>query len=96
MKGSAIFLMIMLATLMGLALCQSTETFVIGWRTSLQQLIRLLPILAIAMLIAGFTEILLPHLLNKRQRLSSAKILLNSQQMSASFRQMPKIQQDLQ
>ena len=61
MKGSAIFLMITLATLMGLALCQSTETFVLGWRTSLQQLVRFLPILAIAMLITGFTEILLPH-----------------------------------
>ena len=61
MKLTVIALGLTLIALMGLALCQSTETFVLGWRTSIQQLVRFIPILAIAMLIAGFTEILLPH-----------------------------------
>jgi uncharacterized membrane protein YraQ (UPF0718 family) len=51
------------ATLLGLmiaALWQGTDTFVTGWRSSLDQLLRFLPILVIAMLVAGFTETLLP------------------------------------
>ena len=66
MKTTAIALFLTLAALMSLALWQGTETFVLGWRTSLQQLLRFLPILVIAMLIAGFTETLLPQNLVER------------------------------
>jgi uncharacterized membrane protein YraQ (UPF0718 family) len=45
---------------MAAALWQGTDTFVTGWRSSLDQLVRFLPILVIAMLVAGFTETLLP------------------------------------
>ena len=61
MKFTAISLFLTLAALMSLALLQGTETFTLGLRTSLHQLLRFLPILVIAMLIAGFTETLLPH-----------------------------------
>ena len=66
MKTTAIALFLTLAALMSLALWQGTETFILGWRTSLQQLLRFLPILVIAMLIAGFTETLLPQNLVER------------------------------
>jgi uncharacterized membrane protein YraQ (UPF0718 family) len=59
-KDTAIALILTLAVLMTLALWRGTGTFVLGWRTSLQQLVHFLPILVVAMLIAGFTEILLP------------------------------------
>lgn len=42
------------------ALNQGLPTFMLGWHSSLQQFLRLIPILGIAMLIAGFTETLLP------------------------------------
>ncbi len=60
MKVTAIILFFTLAVLMSLALWQSQETFNLGWRNSVQQLLRFLPILVIAMLIAGFAETLLP------------------------------------
>jgi uncharacterized membrane protein YraQ (UPF0718 family) len=61
MKTTVIALLIALAILMGFALKQGTETFTLGLRTSGQQLLKFLPVLVIAMLIAGFTEILLPQ-----------------------------------
>ncbi len=66
MRITAIALFLTLAALMSLALWQGTETFILGWRTSLQQLLRFLPILVIAMFIAGFTETLLPQNLVER------------------------------
>ncbi len=61
MRETAIAFVVVLAILMGLALWQGTATFTLGLRTSLQQLVRFLPILAIAMLVAGFAEVLLPE-----------------------------------
>jgi len=60
MKGTVVALILTLAVLMILALWRGTGTFVLGWRTSLQQLLHFLPVLVVAMLIAGFTEVLLP------------------------------------
>ena len=61
MRATAVALFATLAVLMGVALWQGTETFVLGWRTSLQQLVRFLPVLVVAMLVAGFTEAVLPQ-----------------------------------
>ena len=60
MKETVVALILTLVVLMVLALWRGTEIFVLGWRTSLQQLVHFLPVLVVAMLIAGFTEILLP------------------------------------
>ena len=65
MKDTTIALILTLAGLMALALWQGKETFVLGWRASLQQLLHFLPVLVVAVLIAGFTETLLPK---KRSR----------------------------
>lgn len=61
MKTTAIALFAVLAILMVLALMQGTSTFNQAWRASLVQLLKFLPILVIAMLVAGFTETLLPE-----------------------------------
>ena len=60
MKPTAIGLIVMLVLLMGLALWQGQETFKNGWEISLHQLGSFFPIIIIALLIAGFTEALLP------------------------------------
>ncbi|MEM7126835.1 MAG: permease [Chloroflexota bacterium] len=61
MRETAIAFFVVLAILMGLALWQGTDVFALGLRTSISQLSRFLPILVIAMLVAGFTEVLLPE-----------------------------------
>lgn len=61
MRTTALALFALLALLMVLALLQGSSTFSQAWRASLQQLVRFLPILVIAMLVAGFTETLLPE-----------------------------------
>lgn len=60
MRDTAIVLILTLVVLMGLALRQGTDTFLLGLRTSLHQLLRFLPVLVVAVLIAGFAETLLP------------------------------------
>ncbi len=60
MRGTALALGVTMLALMAAALWQGTGTFAAGWRTSLEQLARFLPILLIAMVVAGFTETLLP------------------------------------
>ena len=61
MKTTAIALFVVLAILIVLALMQGTSTFNQAWRASFVQLFKFLPILVIAMLVAGFTETLLPE-----------------------------------
>jgi len=61
MRTTAIALFFVLAVLMILALMQGSSTFNQAWRASFQQLLRFLPILVIAMLVAGFTETLIPE-----------------------------------
>lgn len=61
MRVSALALLGVLGVLLLLAALQGPATVALGWRTSLQQLLRFLPILVIAMLVAGFTETLLPE-----------------------------------
>ncbi len=60
MRGTALALGVTMLALMAAALWQGTGTFAAGWRTSLEQLVRFLPVLVIAMVVAGFTETLLP------------------------------------
>lgn len=60
MTATAIALFAVLAIIMGVSLWHGTDTFVSGWRTSIRQLLRFLPALVIAILIAGYTEVLLP------------------------------------
>ncbi|HSH00988.1 MAG TPA: permease [Anaerolineae bacterium] len=60
MRSTALFMLLTLGLLMALALWHGSDTFHTGLTTSLHQLLRFLPILVIAMLIAGFTETLLP------------------------------------
>ncbi len=66
MRGTAVALGATMLMVMAAALWQGTDTFVAGWRTSLEQLARFLPILVIALLVAGFTETLLPDDLVER------------------------------
>tara|TARA_R110002072_G_scaffold294662_1_gene464959 strand:- start:1610 stop:2104 length:495 start_codon:yes stop_codon:yes gene_type:complete len=61
MKSTALFMAAALLILMGLALAQGGGTFREGMATSGRQLIRFLPILIIAVLLAGFMETLLPQ-----------------------------------
>lgn len=61
MKSTALFMAAALLILMGLALAQGTGTFRDGLMTSGRQLVRFLPVLIIAVLIAGFIEVLLPQ-----------------------------------
>lgn len=60
MTSTALALFVVLAVLMVMSRWQGTDVFADGWRTSWQQLLRFLPILVVAMLVAGFTEVLLP------------------------------------
>jgi len=60
MTATAIALFALLAILMGISLWRGTDVFTSGWRTSMSQLFRFLPILVIAMLVAGYTEALIP------------------------------------
>lgn len=60
MRAAAFAFFVVLAILMGLALWQGTGVFTTGLRALAFQLVRFLPILAIAMLVAGFVEVLLP------------------------------------
>ncbi len=66
MRDTAIALLIFLVILVALALRRGTDTFLLGLSTSLQQLGRFLPVLVVAMLIAGFSETLLPKDLVER------------------------------
>ncbi|MEM7552684.1 MAG: permease [Cyanobacteria bacterium P01_A01_bin.84] len=52
--------------LMVLALSQGFDTFNFGLSKSWQQFIRFLPVLVVAMLISGFTDVLLPKALVER------------------------------
>jgi len=61
MKSTALFMAAALLILMGLALAQGGGTFREGLSTSGRQLVRFLPILVIAVLMAGFMETLLPQ-----------------------------------
>jgi uncharacterized membrane protein YraQ (UPF0718 family) len=60
MRETAIGFLAILVLLVLLALRKGTETFSLGLSTSFQQLIRFLPVLVLAMLVIGFTEVLLP------------------------------------
>ena len=60
MRETFIALLLILIALAGAALWKGTDVFMLGLRTSSSQLLRFLPILVIAMLLAGFTEVLLP------------------------------------
>ena len=61
MKSTLVVLLVALGGLMGLALWQGTSTFLGGWQAATRQLVRFVPVLLIAMLLDGFTEVLLPH-----------------------------------
>ncbi len=60
MKITAISLLFALCALMGLALYQGVDTFTLGLRNSFNQLLRFFPVLIVAILVAGYTETLLP------------------------------------
>ena len=60
MRITAIALFATLLILIVLAYLQGTSTANQAWRASFTQLLKFLPILVIAMLIAGFTETLIP------------------------------------
>ena len=60
MKGTAISLLLVLIGLVALALKQGREIFFLGVRTSVDQLIHFLPVLVVALFVAGFSEALLP------------------------------------
>ncbi len=61
MKLTLISLLALLLILMGLAYWQGADTFKSGWQTASHQIIGFLPIIIIALLIAGFIEALLPQ-----------------------------------
>lgn len=60
MKWAAVFLAVVLFGLIGLAAWKGNGTVQSGFKASLGQGAKLLPILLIAFLIAGFVEVLLP------------------------------------
>lgn len=66
MKGTAIALLLTLFGLAALAFWRGPQTFLLGVRTSLGQLVHFLPVLVVAIFVAGFTEVLLPKDLVKR------------------------------
>ena len=66
MKTTFAILISAVIGLMILALSQGFDTFTLGLRTSLQQLTRFLPVVMVAMLISGFTDVLLPKALVER------------------------------
>lgn len=60
MKSALIGMLAVVAVLGGAALWKGRGTFTLGARTGVEQLVKLLPILLVAMLIAGFVQVLLP------------------------------------
>lgn len=60
MKATGIALLLALIVVMGLALWQGTSVFKEGLQTSTRQLLGFLPVIVIAILLAGFAEALLP------------------------------------
>ncbi len=60
MKSTAIILLVTLVVLMGLTLVRSTETFMEALRSSGRQLLGFLPVITVAVLVAGFAEALIP------------------------------------
>lgn len=60
MKATAIGMFVVLAILVGISLWQGNGAFKAGVSVSSRQLVGFLPILIIAVLLAGFTEALLP------------------------------------
>lgn len=66
MKTTFVILIGAVIGLMILALSQGFDTFALGWRTSWLRLIRFLPVMVVAMLISGFTDVLLPKTLVER------------------------------
>ena len=63
MKGTAIALLVILAVMMGGSLLKGNGAFNLGMRSSVNQLLRFLPVLVVAMLLIGFVEVLLPQAL---------------------------------
>ena len=60
MRGTLLALIMVLIALATAALWQGTDTFAAGVRSAMNQLLRFLPVLVVAMLMAGFAEVLLP------------------------------------
>ena len=60
MKFTIISMAVVLLLLVGLSLLKGVETFKLGLSTAGTQLLKFLPILMVAILLAGFTEALLP------------------------------------
>jgi len=53
-------MLIVLATLLGLAIWRGNGILSLGFKTTWEQLLRFMPVLIVALLLAGFTEVLLP------------------------------------
>ena len=53
-------MIIFLAGLIGLAAWRSDGTLSLGFKTTWEQVLRFMPVLIVALLLAGFTEVLLP------------------------------------
>lgn len=66
MRETLLALIIILLALAAAALWQGTDTFVAGVRSATGQLLRFLPVLVVAMLMAGFAEVLIPEQLVER------------------------------
>lgn len=60
MKTTALSLFGLLVVLVALALSRGRETFVQGVRLSLDQILHFLPVLVVALFVAGFAEALIP------------------------------------
>ncbi|MEZ4867240.1 MAG: permease [Caldilineaceae bacterium] len=60
MRETLLALLVVLLALAIAALWQGTDIFIAGVRSAMGQLVRFLPILVVAMLMAGFAEVLLP------------------------------------
>ena len=58
MKASLIGMILFLAALIGIAVWRSDGTLSLGFKTSWEQLLRFMPVLVVALLLAGFTEVL--------------------------------------
>lgn len=61
MRTTALALLATLAALAALALAQGTDVFGEALRSSTRQLLRFLPLLVVAVMVAGFAETLLPR-----------------------------------
>ena len=60
MKASLIGMVVFLAALIGWAAWKGDGALNLGFKTSWEQLLRFMPVLIVALLLAGFTEVLLP------------------------------------